>query len=265
MQGLSEYSAAELIEKLNNNEISVLRLLGADKLRREMKPAGILCKLLADYICLAGERLKARKKAILVLRKIAPLKLAKDFPKVESSIIVGFNHPTLGEIFRFLLIAFETYQDRELLFPVNIPWYENITPIIPKLDMLGIHITPMITPSTEGKLKKLFEGDDEKLQEVQLVKNIFERRYMRMAREAAKENYVTFVAPSATRQAKVIGDHIHPTMTILAHMVYKKGNTNAVFLPAAVIEPKNGNREMNLFKPILFLLANYLKGKKSRN
>ena len=248
MAELLEYSGAELIEKLNKGEISVLESLGAHKLKKEMKAAGFFCKLLADYICLPKKDDNLRKRAANVLKLVTPADKTYSFPQMNEAVIIGFNHPSLGEIFRLLLLAFDSYQDKEYLFPVNLPWYEAITGIIPKLARLGIRITPMITPSTEKKLKELCKDDNDRLQQIQHFKVVFERRYMRSARDAAESGSAIFVAPSATRQKEVIGDHIHPTMTILAHMVYRNPETKAAFIPVTVIEPQKNNRGMNLFK-----------------
>ena len=113
---------------------------------------------------------------------------------------------------------------------------------------MKINLIPMITPSTEAKLKKKFEGNEEKLKDVQHLKTLFERRYMRAAKSFAENRGIIVVAPSATRQAAVISDHIHPTMTLLAHMVYRKDETRALFVPVTIIEPKINNKKVNLFK-----------------
>ena len=91
---------------------------------------------------------------------------------------------------------------------------------------------------------------------VQHFKVLLERRYMRAARESAARKEVIFLAPSATRQATVFetpeaarGEgHIHPTMTILAHMLLKDPDADVSFLPVTVFEPKRGDRKLNLFK-----------------
>jgi len=245
---LSKLSSSELLEKLNKNEISVLDRLDAHDLKEEMNMAGFFCKLLADYVCMSKDDSKLRKRTSHILKYLTPAELIKDFPLWEEAIVIGFNHPSLGEIFRLLLIGFEVYEKREFLFPVNIPWYEQMVPIIPKLKRLGITIVPMITPSTEAKLKSRYMGDEDKYNQLQHFKVLFERNYMRKAKEAASKKHIIFVAPSATRQQAVLGEHIHPTMTLLSHMIYKKTENRSLFLPVAVIEPKRNNRRLNLFK-----------------
>lgn len=245
---IREYTANELIEKLKNGELSVLDSLGAEDLRLEMAPVGKACSLLANILCSTSDNERLRKRSIALLRFIFPAKLDSPFPGSDDAVVIGFNHPSLGEIFRLLYLGFEAYPGREFLFPVNIPWYESIAHIIPKLRRLNINITPMITPSTEKKLRDRFAGDEEKLKDVQHLKTLFERRYMRVARAAAESGGVILVAPSATRQATVFSDHLHPTMTILAHMIYRKNETRALFVPVTILEPKNNDRKINAFK-----------------
>ena len=252
---LKTFPAAELCKELESNNLSVLMSLGAEKLRREMLPVGFICRALVNIICL-GETRKYRKRACRLLRLIAPSELTDSFPDEEASIVAGFNHPSLGEIFRLLYLGFEAWPDRHFMFPVNLPWYESLTPAIPKLQLLGVEIMPMITPSTERKLKEQFKDDPEKLETVQSLKVLFERRYMRHARAGADNKSALFVAPSATRQASVFESeeaargegHIHPTMTILAHMMLKGGSKELLFLPITVFEPEKNNRKLNLFK-----------------
>lgn len=254
---LRELSAAELLEQINKNELSLLMSIGADDLRREMLPTGFLCRLLVDRVCLGisrgreddiKTRVKLRKRTRFHLKPLAPVILDKPLPPLEHSMVIGFNHPSLGEILRLIYVGFDAYPECDFLFPVNIPWYEALTPCIEKLNLLGVYITPMITPSTEAKLKKRFEGDEQALTDLQHYKVIFERRYMRTASAMAAKGCAVFVAPSATRQATVFSDHIHPTMTLLARMVLRSPEAKVSFLPITVVEPKNNDRKINLFK-----------------
>lgn len=262
---LRELSQVELLHKINTEELSLLKSIGADELRKEMEVVGFLCRMLIDMFCpkslaqnnapiLNQDQIKYREKSTRLLKLISPAKLAKPLATFDNAIVIGFNHPSLGEIFRLLYLGFERYPERKFLFPVNIPWYEALTPSIEKLKYLGIYITPMITPSTEKKLLKKFADNETMLSDINHYKIMLERKYMRTAREMSKENCVIFVAPSATRQAEVFPDndkseeHIHPTMTILARMILRDENVSANFIPVTIIEPKKNNRKLNLFK-----------------
>lgn len=239
---------SELLEKLNNEEVSFLYEIGAGDLKEEMMPAGRLCRLLAEQICKTKDDSKLRKKAISILKTMMPASLKAPFPEVDEAVVAGFNHPSLGEIFRLLYLGFEAYPEKDFLFPVNIPWYENMIPIIPKLKRLGIYITPMITPSTENKLQKRFADDDGKLAEMQYVKLVFVRHYMTLLKNFVQSHDVIMVAPSATRQAQVLSEKINPTMTFIANVVCRKENAEVVFLPVTVIEPRDYNRSVNIFR-----------------
>jgi len=245
---LKDIKTTEMLSRLNKGEISVLEEFGAYKLKQEMKFAGALACFLTKYICLAKDNTKLRQRAIRVLKLFFPADAESIYVQSDGAVVIGFNHPSLGEIFRLLYLGFEAYPERDFLFPVNIPWYESLVPSLNNLNRLHITLVPMITPSTETKLNSLLKNDSEKLADVRYVKNMFERNYMRTASEFAMDKSVIVVAPSATRQEVIIPEHIHPTMTLLAHIIQRKNVTDTVFLPITVVKPSNGNRRFNTFR-----------------
>lgn len=228
--------------------MTFLESINAYNLKKEVKVTGIICRSLVYIVTSSSNDASFRKKVIKILDFIAPAKLLSEFPKEDAGIVIGFNHPSLGEIFRLISLGFKYYPDKKFLFPVNLPWFEELVQVEEKLSRMGIYIMPMITPSTDAKLQKLCAGDDEKLSAIHNKKVMCERHYMKAARKFATDGSIIFVAPSATRQAEVIAKHIHPTMTLLAHMVCKGDSANTVFLPVTVLEPKRNNRMLNLFK-----------------
>lgn len=244
---IREYTSQELIERLDTGKMSVLNTIGAHDMKREMVPIGRLCSFVVRLVCMQKTDTDLRKRAAAVIRLAAPAKLLGKLPKSDDTIVIGFNHPSLGEVCRLTYLGFQTYPDREFLFPVNLPWYESMVPVIPQLKRLGIRITPMITPATEAKLKVRFAGDDDKLKDVQLLKMMFDHKYIKEVKAVSENNGVIFVAPSATRQKEIIGNTVNPSMTVLAHLVHK-GDRNALFIPVSVFAPKHGNRELNLFR-----------------
>ncbi len=253
---LAELSRQELLEQLNNENVSLLKSMGAGVLYDEMKRPGAFCRLLVKYICRNGDREIIRKRTVRVLSFFAPSTLLRAYYRNSGCVVIGFNHPSLGEIFRLLYRGLRAFPDRDFLFPVNIPWYETITPVIPLLCKAGITVTPIITPKTESKLLKMFEGNEELLQKVNHFKIAFERRYMTDVKECADRKGIIVVAPSATRQADVFADeaarrgegHIHPTMTLIAHRICRSPEDNIVFLPVTIFEPVFNDRKFNLFK-----------------
>lgn len=244
---IREYTSQELIERLDTGKMSVLNTIGAHDMKREMVPIGRLCSFVVRLVCMQKSNTELRKRAAGVIRLAAPAKLLGKLPYSDDTIVIGFNHPSLGEVCRLTYLGFQNYPDREFLFPVNLPWYESMVPVIPQLKRLGIRITPMITPATEAKLKVRFAGDDDKLKDVQLLKMMFDHKYIKEVKAVCENNGVIFVAPSATRQKEIIRNPLNPSMTVLAHLVHK-GGRKALFIPVAVFAPKHGNRELNLFR-----------------
>ena len=244
---IREYKSQELIEQLDSGKLSVLNTLGAHDLKKEMIPIGRLCSFVVRLVCIQKSDTDLRKRAAAVIRLAAPARLLGKLPKSEDTLVIGFNHPSLGEVCRLLYLGFRNYPDREFLFPVNLPWYEAMVPVIPQMKRLGIRVCPMVTPATEAKLNAKFAGDDAKLKDVQFLKMIFDHRYIREVKAISASKGVIFVAPSATRQKEIIGNPVNPSMTVLAHLTLK-GDKKATFAPVAVFAPKHGNRELNLFR-----------------
>ena len=253
---LAGLSRSDLLEQINNGNVSLLKSIGAGELYDEMARPGVFCRFLVRIICRNKDRELIRKRTVRVLSFFAPSTLLRGYYRNGGCVVIGFNHPSLGEIFRLLYRGIRAFPDREFLFPVNIPWYETITPVIPLLKNAGITVTPMITPKTESKLIKKFEGDDVKLQNIEHFKVAFERRYMTEVKECAERKGIIVVAPSATRQADVFENeaarrgegHIHPTMTLLAHRICGSEDSEVTFLPVTIFEPQPNDRMFNLFK-----------------
>ena len=253
---LAELSRQELLEQINNGNVSLLKSIGAGELYDEMAKPGAFCRFLVKYICGNKDREEIRKRTVRILSFFAPSNLLRAYYRNSGCVVIGFNHPSLGEIFRLLYRGIRAFPDRDFLFPVNIPWYETITPVIPYLKRAGITVTPIITPKTESKLLRMFEGDEEKLRYIEHFKIAFERRYMTEVKECADKKGIIVVAPSATRQAGVFPDdmarrgegHIHPTMTLIAHRICRTPDADVVFLPVTIFEPVLNNKKFNLFK-----------------
>ena len=258
---LQTLTAEEIIERIKYKNYSLLDSFEAEKMRKEMIPVGKACNLAINYF-LNSTGVKntekhnraARKKLVKVLSKIAPGEY-ENFPKDnEKGLVVGFNHPSLGEIARILLMKTDVMGDKPMYFPVNLPWYEALAPNYDRIKRFGIILTPTITPSTWRKLD-LKEGTvlyraGEKL------KREFRNIYTELSRKAMKEGGVIFVAPSATRQATVFKNEEEylgeidpiPTMSMLALKLYEDPEVKCDFLPMAVLPPEGHKRGLNLHK-----------------
>lgn len=259
---LDELSAEEIIEKIKHENYSLLTTLGADDLRKEMVPVGKACNVAINYFFgTTGPKnnpeehsRNARKKLVKILSKITPGSYTGMPKDSEKGMVIGFNHPSLGEIARILTMKIDIMGDKLMYFPVNLPWYEALAPNFDRIRRLGIVITPTITPATWKKMG-LKEGT--RLYEVgNRLKHEFRNIYTDLSHEAIKNGGVIFVAPSATRQATVFKneetyqkeEEIIPTMSMLALKLYADPEMNCDFLPMAVLPPKNYKRGLNFYK-----------------
>ena len=179
----------------------------------------------------------------------------KGMPKdSENGLVIGFNHPSLGEIARILTMKIDIMGDKPMYFPVNLPWYESLAPNYDRIKQLGIIITPTITPSTWEKMS-LKEGSVLYKQGSRLKKD-FRDIYTKISHDGLKNGGVVFVAPSATRQATVFKNEdvynkkepIIPTMSMLALKLYSDPKMNCDFLPMAVLPPEGYKRGLNFRK-----------------
>lgn len=257
-------SSTEAIELgLRNREFSLLQSLGCHKLRAEMNFTGFVCRTIVFCAGLSRKRrrtdlgwpLVAQRRIGGLLRKVAPAEVIGKFPHPEYGMAFGFNHPSLGEILRFLHISIDTYGYKRNLYPVNLPWYEALMPIVDILEACGIYIMPIITPSTKNKMAKAL--DDESMEVVKSLATGFNARYIKACGEYAKAGDNIWLAPSATRQRTVFKsracldgtEKIEPqTMSLLASSVARTKIDAFDFLPVAAIPPQKFGRGLNLFK-----------------
>ena len=275
---LKNLSAEEVIDKIKYEDYSLLSSLGSEDLRKEMVPVGKACNTAINYFFgttgpktdIASHNKSARRKLVKVLSKITPGDYA-DMPKdSEQGLVVGFNHPSLGEIARILTMKIDIMGDKPMYFPVNLPWYEALAPNSDRIERLGIVLTPTITPATWQKMK-LVEGTL-RFTEGNRLKREFRDRYTDLSDAAVKNGGVIFVAPSATRQATVFRneacykkeEEIIPTMSMLALRLYSDPEINCDFLPLAILPPEGYNRSLNFRKkyrliPGKIMTAEYIR------
>lgn len=275
---LETLSAEEIIDKIQHENYSLLSTLGAEKLRKEMVPVGKICNTAINYVLgTTGPKddpkehsYNARMKLVKKLKKITPGDYA-GFPKdSENGLVIGFNHPSLGEIARILMMKMDVMGEKPMLFPVNLPWYEALATDYDRILKLGIIITPTITPSTWGKMK-LEKGTD--LYEAgSKIKREFRDLYTKRSREVLKEGGVIFVAPSATRQTTVFKtravydkkDPIIPTMSVLAIELFKDPEMNCDFMPMAVLPQDGYKKGLNFFKNYKLIPGEVMTAKEIR-
>lgn len=259
---LKELSAEEIIDKLQHENYSLLETFGAGKLRREMVPVGKACNTAINYFLgttrpknnIEEHNKNARKKLVKVLSKLTPGDYEKMPKDAKNGLVIGFNHPSLGEIARILLMKIDIMGDKPMYFPVNLPWYEALAPNYDRIKRLGIIITPTITPSTWKKMN-LKEGTLN-YEIGKRLKRDFRNIYTNLSHKGLSEGGVVFVAPSATRQQTVFKnkdvfekkEEIIPTMSMLALKLYTDPEMNCDFLPMAVLPPKKYKKGLNFYK-----------------
>ena len=277
---LKTLPAETIIDKIQHEGYSLLSSLGAEKLRKEMVPVGKICNTAVNYMFKTTgpkdnpdkHNQAARRKLVKVLSKMTPGSY-RGMPKdTENGLVVGFNHPSLGEIARILVMKIDIMGDKPMYFPVNLPWYEALAPNFDRIKRLGIIITPTITPSTWQKMDlkegtTLYEAGNR-------LKREFRDIYTKISHDGIKNGGVVFVAPSATRQATVFKnedvyrgkEEIIPTMSMLALKLLSDHDMNCDFLPLAIIPPKKYKRGLNFYKkyrlvPGEIMTAKYIREK----
>ncbi len=259
---LQSLSADEIINKIKYENYSLLTTLGAENLRKEMVPVGKACNTAINYFFGSTgpknnptkHNINARKKLVKVLSKITP-GVYSGIPKdAENGLVIGFNHPSLGEIARIMTMKIDIMGDKPMYFPVNLPWYESLAPNFDRIRQLGIIITPTITPSTWKKMN--LEEGTELYEAGSRLKKEFRDIYTKLSHDAVKNGGVIFVAPSATRQKTVFKtekvyrkeEDIIPTMSMLAVKLYEDPEVKCDFLPLAILPPKGYKKGLNFNK-----------------
>ena len=135
---LTELSADVIIDRMQHQHYSLLDSLGAKGLRREMVPAGMACNQLINYLLGSTVAMEAkshrahikaaRKKLVKILSWLTPGTYEGMPSDQKQGLVVGFNHPSLGEIARIMMMKIDIMGDKPMYFPVNLPWYEALAP-----------------------------------------------------------------------------------------------------------------------------------------
>ena len=277
---LQELSAEEIIDKMQHENYSLLATLGAEDLRKEMVPVGMACNTAINYFFRTTgpkrdqveHNRNARKKLVKKLSKLTPGTYHGMPHDKPNGLVVGFNHPSLGEIARILMMKIDVMGEKPMYFPVNLPWYESLAPNYDRIRRLGIIITPTITPATWSKMG-LKEGSF-LYEQGSRLKREFRDLYTKISHDGLKNGGVVFVAPSATRQATVFKDEatykkkeeVIPTMSMLAVKLYKDPKMDCDFLPMAVLPPEGYKRGLNFRKkyrliPAKIMTSDYIRKK----
>ena len=274
---LNHSNAQQIITSLRNERYSLLDSIGCHKMRREMRSVGLACRAILQHAERKAGGMKhsldpdypqrLRKAMLKTLTRGAPMNFHGNLSQVDGGIILGFNHPTLGEIIRIIALCLDKYPDRDYLFPVNIAWYEALAPIADRMERFGLHIVPTITPPTRAKIADIV--DDYTMELVDKISREFNTNYISSCSWMSRKGAVIAVAPSATRQPTVFKTNAMfvgeeeinpPTMTYLAMSLGHNKTTDYAFQAIAVAPPRKAKRGLNLFKNYdLFSAATFPK------
>ena len=209
IMSLHELKTATVLDitlKLKNDNVSVLKSLGANHLRLQMALVGLICKFFIWIVFLKKTIKKRQILARRVIKFFFPARITSDpysaiklFSSPGQPVVAYFNHQSLFEVFAIIGLAFDC-PSKSCLFPVNLPWFEALSPVSDKLRDLGIVITPMITPKTQ---KKILSLSPQNQSVVDSLKRTFESEYFSLIKVFATVGDIIAVAPSATRTPSI--------------------------------------------------------------
>ena len=269
---LEEMSTERIIELITEKRISVLQTYGKTKLYRSLLPVRWIVKLAMklffrhnalklNFYDTEKIDLQARANAVKLLKKFTPYKAEMEHSPMNAAhgskvpMVIGFNHPSLGEIARLMALCFDYYRHQRLVFPVTLPWFEMFAPYKRYFDGLGVKITPIVTPHATETLLEGLACDHSKrtLTELRLK---FQARYLKLCEETAKNGGIILLAPSAQRQATIfptketfLGQKsLPPVMIMIVRKLLATGIGNLYIVPIGVIPPKVHTAGINLFR-----------------
>ena len=254
--------ASNMISEMAHGK-SVLLNFGAPGrlLKRKMAITGFICRLLLFIIFNPIFLLRARTKSHLWKRRKAiaiklgcfmfPFKLeGQQALSASQGQIIVINHPTLNDPICASLYALNLYPDREIIIPVNLPWFEGLCRYRLKLLKIGIKIVPILTPETAKRL-----GSNDLIPSVQtaLIKN-----YTTEFAKTLRCGGLAVVAQQATRQRYIFTDSaqlesgtgiLSTVSLILAGLRRDKLLEQACFVPVGVIPHDiHAKPKLNLFR-----------------
>ena len=112
---LAKLSRSELLKLINEDNVSLLKSIGADELYDEMKKSGALSRFLVRIAYKKGDKEGTRRRTSRNLKFIAPSNILRPYVQSDKCIVIGFNHPSLGEILRLIYNGFDCYEGNFLL------------------------------------------------------------------------------------------------------------------------------------------------------
>lgn len=254
-------SASDTIMDLERGK-SILLTFGklGRLLKRKIAMTGFLCRIMCFLIFNPIFLIRAtfspnawhRKKitAIRFFGRFFPyhIKGHQITPSSNGQIVV-INHPTLNDPLCAILYILNLYPDREIIIPINLPWFESVCRYRSKLLKIGVNIAPILTPETAKRL-----GSNSHVLEVQ---NALVTSYTTNLMATLSRGGLVVIAQQATRQRYIFTNHaqsesgegILATISlILASIRRNKLLEQTSFIPIGVIPHDiHAKPKLNLF------------------
>ncbi|MBR3164382.1 hypothetical protein IKF15_03750 [Candidatus Saccharibacteria bacterium] len=268
-------SADEIIADLQNG-VSLLEIFKCGGLKRKMSIVGAFGRL---GLKIARRRTKMdssnpgfgltlRHETAKLIEDIAPLRLLGRTPRPKNGLVIGFNHPSLGEVLRIIAICCKKFPRQRYLFPVTISYYEALLPMKERCEQMGFFMAPIVTP----KMSEIFlNSSPEHTQEIERLRSSLNSHYLQKCCDFIENGDIVVLAPSAQRQETVFNSldemtkrkMIEPaTMSLLATALRRKlsrGDYSLVSL--AVKKPQYGGKGMNFGRCYDFCFGKMIQGK----
>ena len=189
--------------------------------------------------------------AVRLIRLIFPFRTKGEqvAPSSHSQIVV-VNHPTLNDPICAILYLLSLYPDRDLIIPINLPWFEGISRYRSKWLKVGVNLVPVLTPETGKRL-----GTDSRVLEIQraLVNSYTGELMGTLARGG-----LAVIAQQATRQRHIFtgltqsesGEGILPTISLILTGIRRSKLLEQVcFLPIGVTPHRLDTKStLNIFR-----------------
>ena len=261
MSSKSSFASAAIMEMERGNSVLLSFGKPGRTLKRKIALTGFICRVLLFFIFspifLIRSRLfpklwKRRKTtALRVVRFFIPFQSkGQEMTVSPHGRVIVINHPTLNDPICTMLYAMGLYPERELIIPVNLPWFESICNYRAKLLKVGVNIVPILTPETA---KRLGAGNDVSRVQTALMKN-----YVREFTETLSKGGLAVVAQQATRRRYLFvnpaqsetGTDILSTISLILDGIRRaKLLEQTLFIPVGVIPHNiNAKPKLNLFR-----------------
>ncbi|MBQ3464425.1 hypothetical protein IJH27_01170 [Candidatus Saccharibacteria bacterium] len=266
---------------------SLLETIGAKELLSDTKPVvRELCKMakaviVPDELIVEPFSLTMRERATNYLLKRMPFELNDpemlfyfgeapiNLPDLddETSAVMTYNHPTIGDLFRMLGLVFAHCPNKRVLVPVDAVWYESVVDLLPTIRALGVELLPLMS----ARLRAMSDENPEEFKYGTAVPELDMRLSMYFHRRCLDflAHGEIVLVPLTMSPKKHIFDNVaqfrgHEACSHFLRSIEMKnlslpGASKTMLLPFAVLPPVNAAKyKMNVKKVFLINLASPL-------